>query len=215
MIKRLLCLLLSVLVLLSFAGCADDQEYESLQEFNRTLELDDIKGDEYIEDDYDDVTITDKNNVVNVGYKDAVGLMMKTFDNSFTEEELKAMFPDVCWSWFEKEKGKTFDDIYTDFRERMALNWEKTKESVGEDAAVKYEFVDLKECSNAEYEGLKSEITEKYGVDQASYGKCYKVFVKKVTVGSVKEDKYSQWYHVLQIDDKWYVAEVLTVMPII
>ena len=213
--KKLLCLFLCVLALLSFAGCADQEEFDSMQKFNSQVELDYAQEYEYIDKEYEGTLSKNENKIVNAGYKDAFNLMMKTFSNSFTKEELKAMYPDACWTWFKEEKGKTLDDIYDNFSSLMATNWEKTKETVGQDAEIKYEFENLVECDAADYEELKTEITEKYGVDQASYGRCYNVRIKRATVGSLKENIYSQWYQVLQINEKWYVAEVLLVMPVI
>lgn len=226
--KKLLCLILSVLVLLSFTGCVeydsapygnlqdddDLEEYDFLHEYDYLQDYGYLQDYEYIEDEDEDVQPTTKPDVVNVGYRNAVDLMMRTFSNDFSKEELKYMFPSQCWTWFEKEKGKNLDDIYEDFSGRMAANWEKTKELVGQDAAIKYEFLDLKEFVGQDYDALKATITEKYGIDEVSYGRCYEVRIKRATVGSLKEDIRSQLYHVLEIDEKWYVAEVLTTMPV-
>ncbi len=210
--KKLLCLFLSVLAVLSFAGCAD---YVSMDGY------DDMQGDDllldidYMDGEYDYTLPADTDNTLIYGYKDAIRLMMNTFDNSFTKEELKAMYPNECWTWFEEQKGLTVDDIYTGFSEKMEENWEKVKETVGENAAVKYEYLYRTDYEGEDYEALKAEVEAKYGIEPEAFGICYEVKLKKATVGSLREDVSTQVYHVAEIYGNWYVVEVLLNMPVI
>ena len=148
-------------------------------------------------------------------YDDALKLMMKTFSNDFTKDELYRMYPPACWTYFEEVKGKTLDEIYENFSSRMEANWEIAKQTVGEGAAVKYELLSRVEYEGNMYESFKEEIIAKYGIPYDAFGICYEVKVMKATVGKLKEDLATQFYHVIQIDDQWYVAEVLTEMPIL
>ena len=116
---------------------------------------------------------------------------------------------------FEYVKGKTLDEIYENFSSRMEANWEIAKQTVGEGAAVKYELLSRVEYEGNMYESFKEEIIAKYGIPYDAFGICYEVKVMKATVGKLKEDLATQFYHVIQIDDQWYVAEVLTEMPIL
>lgn len=191
--KKLLCLLLCAMVL-TFTACQSEEEWYDYEVAESTAA-----------ETAPDTT----------SYEQAIRLMMKTFDNSFTKEELKAMYPNSCWTWFEEQKGLSLDDIYTGFSEKMAENWERTKETVGENAAVKFEYLDRTDYQGDDYEALKAEVTERYGIDPESFGICYEVKVKKATVGRLKEDIYTQLYHVAQIDGDWYVIEVLINMPVI
>ena len=192
--KKLLCLLLSLVLVLSFAACAAEEE-------------------EY---DFEEVTsITVQERPLNVEYKDAVHLLIKTFSGDFTKEELKAMYPAQCWTYFKEVKGMTLDAIYEDFNGRMQVRWEGIKETTGEDAAVRYEFEELLDCFGDDYVALKAELTERYGFAETSFGTCYQVRLKIATMGSLKEESHSQYYHVLEIDGAWYVAEILTQMPVI
>lgn len=189
--KKLLCLLLGTVLLLSFAAC-ESEEYES----------------------YESTQSTEKG-VPEASYDTAIRLMMKTFSNDFTKEELKAMYPQQCWTYFAEEKGKSLDDIYADFSSRMADNWVKTQDAVGEDAAVKFEILSRTDYENNAYDTFQAEMEEKYGIARDSFGACYEVMLKKATVGKLREDISNQRYHVFELDGAWYVWEVLTDMPLI
>lgn len=193
--KKLLCLLFSALLVLSLAAC-ESEEYEEQYEEN-------TQNTEKAPD------------TALASYDVAIRLMMKTFSNSFTKEELKAMYPDLCWTYFAEEKGKSLDEIYADFSARMAENWEKTKEAVGEGAAVKFELLDRIDYEGDEYEAFKAEMEEKYGIARERFGVCYEVTLKKATVGKLREDISQQIYHVFELEGTWYVWEVLTNMPLI
>lgn len=184
-------------VLLVFTGCTAEQEYD------------------YLDEEWEQTQQTAGVRVTDTEYKEAIHLMMKTFCNDFTEEELERMYPAQCWTYFEEENGKTLSQIYEDFSGRLAESWEKTMEEYGQDAAVRYEFEQREDCIGEDYEALKSALIEKYGFDDSVFGICYEVRIKKATIGSLKENIYSQWYHVIEIDGQWYVADVLTNMPLI
>ncbi len=193
--KKLLCLLLSALLLLSCTAC---------------------NSEEYVDEYYESTESTKKEpSVPEVSYDTAIRLMMKTFSNDFSKEELKSMYPDEAWTYFAEEKGKSLDDIYADFSGRMEENWEKTKEAVGEGAAVKYEILARTDCEGETYEAFKAEMGKKYGIAHDAFGTCYEVTVKKATVGKLREDIVTQNYHVFELDGNWYVSEVLTNMPVI
>ena len=122
------------------------------------------------------------------------------------------MLPDACWTHFQEQEGRTFADIYTAFFSQMEEKWEQDREEYGDGAAVKYEMLSRTDCTGDSYETLKDQLKEVYGFEDDVFGICYVVTVKKATVGKLKEDISNRKYHVLQIDEKWYVAEVLTEM---
>ena len=192
--KKLLCLSLCIL-LLTAAGCAEEEEFVDEAITQSTTEAAQPAGA--------------------FDFGGAIALMMKTFDNSFTQEDLYNMYPQQCWEWFKEEKGKTPEEVYTIFKERMTENWQKTVEEVGEDATVKYELLDRVDPGEENCEKLKTYIEEKYGIDPEMVGTCYKVTIKKATVGKLREDIVQQQYHVFELDGIWYVYEVLMNMPVI
>lgn len=190
--KKLLCLLLSVLSVLFLAAC--DSEVE---EFDET---------------YDYTQITQITHPAEESYVDAIRLMMKTFSNDFTKEELERMYPPAMWTYFEEKYGKTLDDIYEDFSGRMAKTWEKSQQEVGEGAEVKYELLSMIEYEGPTYESFKEQMGRDYGIAYDSFGRCYEVRTKKAVVGKLKEKIDTKFYHVIEIDGTWYVSEVLTEM---
>ena len=195
--KKLLCLLLGIL-LLTMAGCAVEEEF--LEE-------------EFM--DMDVLQTTASKPVTATTYGDAIALMMKTFDNSFTQEELKQMFPKQCWTYFAEEKGKSPEEIYTDFSGRMAEVWENAAAEVGEGAAVKYELLDRTDYEGQDYQEMVTKLEEKYNIDPETIGICYEVLLKKATMGKLREDINTQRLHVFEMDGCWYVYEVLVDMPVI
>lgn len=192
--RKLFCLLLCIL-LLTTAGCAEEEVFVD-------------EGVEQI--------ATETTQAAETAYfGDSIALMMKTFDNSFTQEDLYNMYPQPCWDWFEANKGKTVEDVFNSFSERMTTNWEKTRKEVGEDAAVKYELLDRTDLDEETCWRMKFQLEEKYGIDPNAVGTFYKVAIKKATVGKLREDIVHQEYHVFEMDGRWYVYEVLMNMPVI
>ena len=192
--RKLFCLLLCIL-LLTISGCAEEEEF--------------------IDEGFTKSTTAPTQPAETFSFGDAIGLMVKTFDNSFTQEDLYNMYPQQCWDWFEEQKGKTVEDVYNSFSARMTTNWQNTKAEVGEDAVVKFELVDRADLDEENSWRMKFQLEEKYGIDPNAVGICYSVTIKKATVGKLSEDIAQQIYHVFEMDNSWYVYEVLMNMPVI
>ena len=191
--KKLLCLLLSVLLVPIFAACSSENY-------------------DYIDETYDDTQSSTTPSQSKPSYDDAIRLMMKTFSNDFTEEELGQMFPDECWTTFQEKHGKSLSEIYETFSGQMAAKWAQTQQECGDGTAVKYEITNRIQYEGATYESFKTEMLKKYGISYDSFGICYEVTVKKATVGKLKENIETRTYHTIEIHGQWYVSEVLTDM---
>lgn len=191
--KKLLCLLLSVLPVLLFTACGGE-EYEYIEETTQ----------------YTQPTTTVA--VVTDSYDNAIRLMMKSFSDDLTKEEFKSMFPDTMWTYFKGKHGKSFDQIYEDFSAKMDEVWTRKKQEYGEDAVVKYELLDRVDYDTEDYEAFKTKMEETYGISRESFGIGYTVYVKQATVGNLKEEIFNRTCYVVEIDGKWYVTLVLTDM---
>ena len=186
--KKLLCLLLSVLFVLSFAACeSEDDDRRSSRRSKK------------------------EQTVGSSDYEDAIDLMMKVFSCDISEKELKSMFPAVCWDYFEEEEDQPFDEIYDMVSSDLENSREYLEEEFGEDFHIEYEIVS-KEKLDADDEAL-SEFVEEfkniYGLDEFTVGDCYALEIEASMVGSNKEDPTEMSYHVIEIDGSWYVAEIL------
>lgn len=202
--KKLLYLLLVVLML-SLTACYSSEPYQDV-----------AKEEESVQTTDESTQTTDGRPAVTAdSYETAIKFMFNTLRNDFTKEELRAMYPEACWTHFAEEKGKSFDDIYVAFSKRMAEDWKEIEENVGEGADIKYELLDRRDYQGEAYEELKANLGKKFGIDHDSFGICYEVQLKKAVVGKQQENIFAQVYHVMEIDGKWYVYEVLTNLPVV
>ena len=185
--KRLLCLLVSILLVLSFAACeSDDDDRRSSRKSKK------------------------EQTVASSDYEDAIDLLMKVFACDISEKELKSMFPAVCWDYFEEE-GQSFEEIYDMVSSDLENSKAYLEEEFGEDFYIKYEIVSKEKVDedDEDYLDFIEEIEDMYNIESLAYGDCYMLEIEASMVGSNKEDPTEMSYHVIEIDGVWYVAEIL------
>lgn len=188
--KKLLCLLLSILMLLSFVACEsaddDDDDRRSSRKSGKN-----------------------QSSAASSDYKDAIDLLMKVSECDISEKELKSMFPDFIWEYYEEEEGESFDEICEMISESLAEQRTDLEDEFGEDVAIQYEVTDKTEVDEEEFEEYKNTMAEQYGVDPEIFGECYTVEFEATMSGQYEEESQNMTYHVVEIDGTWYIAEIL------
>lgn len=189
--KKLLCLLLSVLLVLSFAACESEDDDDDDRRSSRRSK----KGD----------TTTSASS----DYEDAIDLLMKVNQCDISKNELKKMFPDALWDYFEEEEGMTLDDCYDMISESLADQRADLEEEFGEDFTLQYEIVNKKEVDEDEFDDFKETMKDYYGIGSSSFGDCYEVEIEGTMSGEYEEETGEMTWHVVEIDGSWYIAEIL------
>ncbi len=194
--KKLLCILLSLLLMLSFAACESEDDDDDRRSSRRSK-----KGEA--------TSDTDSGSNSSSDYEDAIELMMKVYECDISKSELKSMFPDVLWDYFEEEEGMTLDDCYDMISEGLEDERADLEEEFGEDFKIEYKILSQTDVDEDEFEEFKEYMEEYYGMDTDSFGACYEVEIKGTISGENDEETSEMTYHVVEFDGSWYIAEIL------
>lgn len=189
--KKLLCLLLSVLLVLSFAACESEEDDDS-RSSRRS------KKSETVAEASD--------------YEDALDLLMKVYSYDVSKAELKSMFPDACLDFLEEEADMNFDDWYEKVSESFADERADLEDEFGEDFDIRYEITEKNEVDEDELDEFKENMKEYFGIKASSIGQCYEVELEGTISGENEEETATETWHVVQIDGSWYVTEIFELM---
>lgn len=185
--KKFLCILLSILMLLSFAACESDEDDDDDRSSRRSKKSQSSTASDY---------------------EDAIEAAMKLASMDITKKELKSMFPDACWDYLEEEANMTFDEWYEMASEAFADERADLEDEFGEDVKLQYEILNKNEVDEEEFDEFKGNMKEYFGIKASSIGECYEVELEATMSGEYEEETEEMTWHVVEIDGSWYVAEV-------
>ena len=190
--KKLLCLILSVLLVLSFAACAseEDDDRESRKSKKNKESTSDV--------------------VASAGsYEDAIDLCLKVFVGSITKSDVKQMFPDDLWEYMAEEEGESVDELCEEMYDMLKETKADMEEAYGDGFSAEYEILDKKTFDGEEYDEFKEGAEESCGLDPDKFGKCYEMKMRVVVSFEDEEEEQNETIHMFEYDGEWYIAEVV------
>lgn len=185
--KKFLCILLSILMLLSFAACGSDND----------------------DDDDDRRSSRKSKSSVSDDYEEAIDLCLKVFTGSITKSDVKRMFPDDLWEYMAEEEGESVDELCEEMYDMLKDTKAEMEEAYGDGFSAEYEILDKDTVDEDELDEFKEEAEEYYGLDPDKIGECYALEMQVVVSFDGEEEEQNETIHVLEYDGAWYIAEVL------
>ena len=184
MMKKLLCLCLSLLLVLSFAACDS-------------------------EDDDDDRRSSKKSNSsASADYESAFELLVKYIDGTLKESELKKMLPEDEWNYIAKENDQNVDELCEEKYEALEEKWAGMVEQYGDGYRVEYKVISKTDIDEEEFEEFKNSM-EYCGLDADSFGKGYAVTVELILTGENGEEEERNELAVVQYKGAWYISTLM------
>ena len=186
--KKLLCLLLSVLLVLSFAACGSEDDGGSSKKSKKNKESTEEVG----------------------SYEDAIDLLLELYVADLSESEFKKMIPADIWKYYEDEEGMSVSDCYETVADGMDEQRAYMEEQYGEDMKVTYEIVSKEKASEGDVEDFLELMEEQYGLDPDDFGTCYEIELAITISGSEDEDTQETMMGFVEYKGSWYIADALT-----
>ena len=195
--KKLLCLLLSILLVLSLVACGDSSDKDD----------DDDRKEKRSNVSEDEETGKSEGGKQE-SYETAIDRYIEYTVGTISKSNFKKLLPTVVWDYFEDE-GEDFETIYADAAEELEWMWEDYADTYGDDFKASYKITDKSKTADDEYEEFIETVCEECDMDPDDFGKCYTIEAELTISGSEDEDTDAGEIHVFEYDGKWYVAELL------
>lgn len=192
--KKLLALLLALVMVLSFAACGSEDDDDDSRSSRRSRK--------------DKTSQEDPQEPVSAGYEAAIKRIVNVMSCDISKNELKKMFPQECWDYFEEEEDMTLDDCYDMISESLKEQKEDLEDEFGKDFEVSYKILGKNDVPEDEMDEFKGIVDEMYGIKASAIGDCYEIELELTISGTEEETDEDSW-HVVEIDGVWYIAEIL------
>lgn len=183
--KKLLCLLLSILLVLSFAACDSEDD-----------------------DDDDRRSSRRSKSSTSADYEDAIDLGVSLFDGSASKSDVKRLYPEDLWEYMAQESGESTEELREQLYEMLKEARADMEDEFGKDFSIEYEILEQKDVPKSEFDEFKENMEEYYGLDADSFEQCRELEMRVIITG-VEEEEETSSVHMVQYDGAWYIAELL------
>lgn len=189
--KKLLCLLLSVLLAMSFAACDSEDDDRSSKKSRKGKDTSgEVSGSAG-------------------SYEDAIDLILELYTADLSKSEFEKMIPADLWDYYEKEEGMSVSDCYELVADGMDEQRAYMEEQYGENMKATYEIVSKEKASGSDIEEFLETMEEKFGLDPDDFGDAYEIELSITISGSEDEDTEEAEFGFIEYKGAWYAADAL------
>lgn len=190
--KKLLCLLLALVMVLSFAACASDSDDDGESKRSK-------KSKE----------TTEGGTAKSGSYEDAIELVLKLYTADLSKSDFEKMLPADVWTYLEDEEGVTVDDCYDQVAGDMDGQYEYMEEMYGKNFKVTFEVVNKEKASEEDVADFLETMEDMYGLDADDFGDAYEIQFSATVSGSEGEDTQEMEMGFVEYKGNWYAADAL------
>lgn len=190
--KKLLCLLLALVMVLSFAACASDSDDDGESKRSK-------KSKE----------TTEGGTAKSGSYEDAIELVLKLYTADLSKSDFEKMLPADVWTYLEDEEGVTVDDCYDQVAGDMDEQYEYMEELYGKNFKVTFEVVNKEKASEEDVADFLETMEDMYGLDADDFGDAYEIQFSATVSGSEGEDTQEMDMGFVEYKGNWYAADAL------
>lgn len=121
--------------------------------------------------------------------------------------KIEDMYPTEYWEWYEKENGKTADDVIGELADRIIKLSEGYEEKFGYGYTVIYDIFSEEVFPSEKLQGIAKAMADTYGLDEKDFLAGLEVEGEFVFDGPDDSDCLAWNFSIINYKGKWYAIE--------